>query len=64
MTFDVAAEEGVTVEGKPFSTAQWKQIDNPVIQSDWGSPVMHIQTEQGQDTLDFSDAQRIMAEPY
>lgn len=64
VNFAISYENGVTVDGSSFSAQNWKQIENPVVQGDWGEPSLHIVAPGGGEVLDMSEAARIMEHEY
>jgi hypothetical protein len=59
----VSQAEGASLNGKPFSCAQWPQLNNPVVRHEYGSAITEI-TPPGEpaSTLNFAAARAICAE--
>lgn len=57
--FSVSYPTGAVIAGQPFSCDAWRQLDNPIVQSDFGRPQLHVNAPEGPQTLDFSSARRL-----
>jgi hypothetical protein len=59
----VSQAEGAVLNGKPFSCAQWPQLNNAVVRHEYGSAIAEITPPgEAESTLSFSAARDVCAE--